>query len=219
MEMANGLGPTFRPLPSTGESPLAKRMQTQLKQLQSLPSPDEIKKEKDRNKIGMLLMRLEMLKAMLKYASPQQLKALAREIKEIAQELAALAKQAGSTSRATDHREGLVQPQVEGTPEPAEAASVAPTQPPSASATGDVELRALLELAKERLQEVMDLLRTRAAELDRESKRDLKEAEEALGELTRGLDATPRGDSFYDSLGQIGSTALGGGVGLVSVDV
>lgn len=83
------------------EDPQEKRlreMQEGLKRLQAMPRPEKLAKQQKMNQVGYLQRRLDALKMMLLHASPEQAKALAKELKEIAGELASVAKQAGGGS-------------------------------------------------------------------------------------------------------------------------
>lgn len=75
-----------------------RNMQEGLQRLQSMPSAKEISRQDSMNKVGWLRQRLDALKAMLLHASPEQAKALARELKSIAGELASSAKGLGAGS-------------------------------------------------------------------------------------------------------------------------
>lgn len=84
---------------SPPEDPLLKRLHEQqegLRRLQAMPSPKESARQAEMDKVGLLKQRLESLKAMLLYASPKQLKAIAEEIKAIAKELTSIARNLGS---------------------------------------------------------------------------------------------------------------------------
>lgn len=70
-------------------------MQEALKRLQAMPSPKALVQQNAANRVAMLKQRLDTLKAMLLHASPEQAKALARELKSIAKELAGAAKSLG----------------------------------------------------------------------------------------------------------------------------
>lgn len=75
-----------------------RNMREGLQRLQSTPSAKEISRQDSMNKVGWLRQRLDALKAMLLHASPEQAKALARELKNIAGELASIAKGLGAGS-------------------------------------------------------------------------------------------------------------------------
>lgn len=84
-----------------GENPESKRLKDlreALNQLKATMNPKEMAKKAAAEKIGMLQRRLMELKQMLLHASPEQAKALARELKSIAGELASAAKAAGAAS-------------------------------------------------------------------------------------------------------------------------
>lgn len=75
-----------------------RNMQEGLQRLHSMPSAKEISRQDSMNKAGWLRQRLDALKTMLLHASPEQAKALARELKNIAGELASIAKGLGADS-------------------------------------------------------------------------------------------------------------------------
>jgi hypothetical protein len=77
------------------DDPFTKRLKKQqeaLESLASLPTPKEAAQQQATDKVGFLRQRIEMLKAMMAFASPEQLKNLAKELKSIARELAGAAK-------------------------------------------------------------------------------------------------------------------------------
>lgn len=110
------------------------KMEEALKRLQEMPSPAEMAKQEALNKAAMLKQRLEALKAMLLHASPEQARALARELKSIAKALSSLAQSVGGAQGGTS-AQAVVSPgdesgalDAEGTPVvastvPAEAAA------------------------------------------------------------------------------------------------
>ncbi|WGI26157.1 hypothetical protein QEN58_03625 [Halomonas alkaliantarctica] len=77
------------------DDPFTKRVKKQqeaLESLASLPTPKEASQQQASDKVGFLRQRIEMLKAMMAFASPEQLKNMAKELKSIARELAGAAK-------------------------------------------------------------------------------------------------------------------------------
>nr|WP_297459160.1 hypothetical protein [uncultured Halomonas sp.] len=66
--------------------------------LESLERLQEMPMQAKMNKVGFLQQRLEALKMLLLYASPEQAKAIVEELKSIAKELASVAKSLGSSS-------------------------------------------------------------------------------------------------------------------------
>lgn len=119
-----------------------RNMQEGLQRLQSMPSTKEISRQDSMNKVGWLRQRLDALKAMLLHASPEQAKALARELKSIAGELASSAKGlgAGSGGQATPSEAEIVgeQASVESTAAGGrpEAKEAEPTSPETAETLG-----------------------------------------------------------------------------------
>ncbi|WP_252109700.1 MULTISPECIES: hypothetical protein [unclassified Halomonas] len=78
------------------DDPQTKRLKKQkeaFEALASLPSPKESAMQNASQKVGFLKQRLESLKAMMRFASPEQLKAMASELKSIAREMGAAARQ------------------------------------------------------------------------------------------------------------------------------
>lgn len=73
-------------------------LQEGLQRLQSMASPKQLAKQDSANRVGFLQRRLEALKMMLLHASPEQAKALARELKSIAGELSSAAKALGGSA-------------------------------------------------------------------------------------------------------------------------
>ncbi|RUR49414.1 hypothetical protein [Vreelandella populi] len=87
------------------DDPQTKRLKKQkeaFEALASLPSPKESAMQNASQKVGFLKQRLESLKAMMRFASPEQLKSMASELKSIARELGVAARQlsGGGTSTA-----------------------------------------------------------------------------------------------------------------------
>ncbi len=73
-------------------------LQDGVQRLQALPGLKDSAKQVQMNRIGLLKQRLDALKAMLRYASPEQVKAIAQEVRAIARELASVAKSLGTDS-------------------------------------------------------------------------------------------------------------------------
>ncbi|WP_447555982.1 hypothetical protein [Vreelandella sp. EE22] len=100
---------TGQPLSVTApntDDPQIKRLKKQkevFEALASLPSPKESAMQNAAQKVGFLKQRLESLKAMMRFASPEQLKSMASELKSIARELGVAARQlsGGGTSTAS----------------------------------------------------------------------------------------------------------------------
>lgn len=87
------------PEPSTADDPFTKRIKKQqeaFESLASLPSSKELSQQRASEKVGSLRQRIEMLKAMMRFASPERLKSIAKELKSIANQLASAAKLLGS---------------------------------------------------------------------------------------------------------------------------
>lgn len=77
-------------------------MQDAIKRLQAMPTPKQMAKQDSMNRVAMLKKRLDALKSMLLHASPEQARALARELKNIAKELSSVAKSLGGGAQGAD---------------------------------------------------------------------------------------------------------------------
>ncbi|WP_417421799.1 hypothetical protein [Halomonas sp.] len=75
------------------ETKQLKKQKEAFEALASLPSPKESAMQNASQKVGFLKQRLETLKAMMRFASPEQLKSMASELKSIARELGVAARQ------------------------------------------------------------------------------------------------------------------------------
>lgn len=265
------------------DDPFTKRLKKQqeaLEKLASLPTPKEAAQQQATDKVGFLRQRIEMLKAMMAFASPEQLKNLAKELKSIARELAGAAKllnnqggsgagmtaipsvvstpaaqpavaqtsgaesagaQAGgdesaqasvssdaqqaeaSATTAEDDAEKAAEQEAEkaaGEPEGDESAElgVLPSLPnlihnednrsknsgPSAS---EHALRGVLTDAQKALREAVNMLKIRLNEEDKEARRELKKAEEAMEKTDRAV-AASTSEALYSSLGQLLPSSL-----------
>lgn len=91
-------------------------LQAGLRQLGAGQTPKQMAKQAAAEKIGMLQRRLMQLKQMLMYATPEQAKALARELKSIAGELASAAKAAGASQGAFASVAGMAAPDIASDP-------------------------------------------------------------------------------------------------------
>ncbi|MBL1267013.1 MAG: hypothetical protein COA87_004535 [Halomonas sp.] len=271
------------------DDPFTKRLKKQqeaLEKLASLPTPKEAAQQQATDKVGFLRQRIEMLKAMMAFASPEQLKNMAKELKSIARELAGAAKllnnqggggagmtaipsvvatpvvpttaaqpavtqtsgaesagaQAGgdesaqasvssdaqqaeaSAKTAEDDAAKAAEQEAEkavGEPEGDEPTElgVLPSLPtliqnednrsksngPSAS---EHALRGVLTDAQKALREAVNELKIRLNEEDKEARRELKKAEEAMDKTDRVV-AASTSEALYSSLGQLLPTSLG----------
>jgi len=261
------------------DDPFTKRLKKQqeaLESLASLPSPKEASQQQATDKVGFLRQRIEMLKAMMAFASPEQLKNMAKELKSIARELAGAAKLlsnqggggAGMTAipsmvptaaapttvaQASGADSAAAQP---GGDESAEATVSSDAQQAEANAqtaeeeaeqeaekaAGEPEgdesselgllpslpspiqnednrsksngasasehaLRGVLTDAQKALREAVNELKIRLSEEDKEARRELKKAEEAMEKTDQAV-AASSSDALYSSLGQLLPTSL-----------
>ncbi|TDV98396.1 hypothetical protein BDK62_10323 [Halomonas alkaliantarctica] len=275
------------------EDPFTKRLKKQqeaLEKLASLPTPKEAAQQQATNKVGFLRQRIEMLKAMMAFASPEQLKNMAKELKSIARELAGAAKllnnQGGGGAGMTAIPSVVATPAVPTTAVQTTAAQPAVTQTSGAESAGaqtggnestqatvssdaqqaeanaetaedDAEkaaeqeaekaagesdgdestelsvlpslptliqnednrsksngpsasehaLRGVLTDAQKALREAVNELKIRLNEEDKEARRELKKAEEAMDKTDRVV-AASTSEALYSSLGQLLPTSL-----------
>lgn len=224
-------------------NPKNKRLQSlqeELKRLESMPSPKQIAKQDSANRVGFLQRRLEALKMLLLHASPEQAKALARELKSMAGELSSAAKELGggaggpgqgvrfdvaSTGIAANAQAGsaesmttnvsteadVIKTKAENAPPENDAEQVRDVeQKPESlsdkalsansdsvsnssqndSSSDEIDsavLRGLVMDAKKMLKEVIDMLKPKLAEADKEGKKDLRDAEKKLSEVDSSL--------------------------------
>ena len=125
------------------DDPFTKRLKKQqeaLEKLASLPTPKEAAQQQATDKVGFLRQRIEMLKAMMAFASPEQLKNMAKELKSIARELAGAAKllnnQGGGGAGMTAIPSVVATPAVPTTAVQTTAAQPAVTQTSGAESAG-----------------------------------------------------------------------------------
>ena len=275
------------------DDPFTKRLKKQqeaLESLASLPTPKEASQQQATDKVGFLRQRIEMLKAMMAFASPEQLKNMAKELKSIARELAGAAKllnnQGGGGAGMTAIPSVVATPAVPTTAVQTTAAQPAVAQTSGAESAGaqtggdestqatvssdaqqaeanaetaedDAEkaaeqeaekaagesdgdgstelgvlpslpnliqnednrsksngpsasehaLRGVLTDAQKALREAVNELKIRLNEEDKEARRELKKAEEAMDKTDRVV-AASTSEALYSSLGQLLPTSL-----------
>ena len=266
------------------DDPFTKRLKKQqeaLESLASLPTPKEASQQQATDKVGFLRQRIEMLKAMMAFASPEQLKNMAKELKSIARELAGAAKLlsnqggggAGMTAipsmvptaaaptkvaqasggdsaaaqtggdesaeatvssdaqqaeanaqTAEEEAEKAAEQEAEkaaGEPEGDESSElgVLPSLPSpiqnednrsksNGASASEHALRGVLTDAQKALREAVNELKIRLSEEDKEARRELKKAEEAMEKTDQAV-AASSSDALYSSLGQLLPTSLG----------
>ena len=262
------------------DDPFTKRLKKQqeaLESLASLPSPKEASQQQATDKVGFLRQRIEMLKAMMAFASPEQLKNMAKELKSIARELAGAAKllsnqggggagmtaipsmvptaaapttvaqASGADSAAAQtggdesaeatvssdaqQAEANVQTAEEEAEQEAEKAAGEPEGDESSelgllpslpspiqnednrsksngASASEHALRGVLTDAQKALREAVNELKIRLSEEDKEARRELKKAEEAMEKTDQAV-AASSSDALYSSLGQLLPTSLG----------
>ncbi|OWV28699.1 hypothetical protein [Halomonas campaniensis] len=271
------------------EDPFTKRLKKQqeaLEKLASLPTPKEAAQQQATNKVGFLRQRIEMLKAMMAFASPEQLKNMAKELKSIARELAGAAKllnnqggggagmtaipsvvatpavpttaaqpavtqtsgaeSAGAQTGGNESTQATVSSdaqQAEANAETAEDDAEKAAEQEAEKAAGESDrdestelgvlpslptliqnednrsksngpsasehaLRGVLTDAQKALREAVNELKIRLNEEDKEARRELKKAEEAMEKTDRAV-AASTSEALYSSLGQLLPTSLG----------
>ena len=195
-------------------------------------------------KAGMLRQRLEMLKEMLRFATPEMAKALAQELKSIAKELKAVGQSVGNSSSASitsiSESEAAVPTEAAGAASAtastqntaSETASEDPEDPEDADATGagyastqesgngadnvgestdgidNETLRKVLRDTGQLLKALIERLKAKLREGDKEAKRDLQAAEKSLADLDKTLSQNS-GTGFYTAQGNVGVETIG----------
>lgn len=262
------------------DDPFTKRLKKQqeaLESLASLPSPKEASQQQATDKVGFLRQRIEMLKAMMAFASPEQLKNMAKELKSIARELAGAAKllsnqggggagmtatpsmvptaaapttvaqatgadsaaaqtggdesaeatvssgaqQAEANAQTAEEEAEQEAEKAAGEPEGDESTELGllPSLPSliqnednrsksNGASASEHALRGVLTDAQKALREAVNELKIRLSEEDKEARRELKKAEEAMEKTDQAV-ATSSSDALYSSLGQLLPTSLG----------
>lgn len=188
------------------------------------------------NKAGLLKQRLEALKALLRFATPDMARRFARELKDIARELAAIAKSLGSGAGATTATTATVAAPEDGTGAvgtqggeagvAATAASASSGSPGDAAgndardAQGDDDagLKSLLRDARKLLKEVIDQIKARLAHAKPEARRDLQAAEKGLADLDEALNQADA-SATYTRLGDISEAAAASAASGLRVDL
>lgn len=224
---------------NTPEKKRLAALQEGLQRLNALPSPKSMAKQNAADRVGLLQRRLEALKMMLLHASPEQAKALARELKSIAGELSSAAKALGSgagmSAQGAQAAPGNITPLVNADAEAgvdtaagvsaeasisssdaesassiqdAEAKSDAPSSDdkaavsnaPQRSANSDemdsAVLRGLVKDAKNMLKSVIEALKRKLAEGDKEGKKDVQEAEKMLASIGDSLQQSSSANTY-----------------------
>ncbi|PKG47252.1 MULTISPECIES: hypothetical protein [Halomonadaceae] len=262
------------------DDPFTKRLKKQqeaLESLASLPSPKEASQQQATDKVGFLRQRIEMLKAMMAFASPEQLKNMAKELKSIARELAGAAKllsnqggggagmtaipsmvptaaapttvaqasgadsaaaqtggdesaeatvssdaqQAEANAQTAEEEAEQEAEKAAGEPEDDESSELGllPSLPSpiqnednrsksNGASASEHALRGVLTDAQKALREAVNELKIRLSEEDKEARRELKKAEEAMEKTDQAV-AASSSDALYSSLGQLLPTSLG----------
>lgn len=169
------------------DDPFTKRLKKQqeaLESLASLPTPKEAAQQQATDKVGFLRQRIEMLKAMMAFASPEQLKNMAKELKSIARELAGAAKllnsQGGGGAGMTAIPSVVSTPAVASTAAQPAVAQASGAEPAAAQAGGDESAQASVSSDAQQAENS-----AQTAEEDAEKSAEEKaeqEAEKAAGE-------------------------------------
>ena len=192
-------------------------------------------------KAGMLRQRLEMLKEMLRFATPEMAKALAQELKSIAKELKAVGQSVGNSSSASitsiSESEAAVPTEAAGAASATASAQntaseTASEDPEDADATGagyastqesgngadnvgestdgidNETLRKVLRDTGQLLKALIERLKAKLREGDKEAKRDLQAAEKSLADLDKTLSQNS-GTGFYTAQGNVSAESIG----------
>lgn len=218
------------------------KMQEGLAKLKAMP------RKMAQEKAAYLQRRLMELKQMLMHASPQQAKALMKELKSIASELGAVAKSAaGMGGEAPAAGAGAAQaPAATASEDQAPAADVAAVdasapstgapaqgdaaaeagagQPQPAQAAGAGEggdaasLKQVLTEARRLLKETLEMIKAKLGHGQKEALADLREAEKKLGEIDEALSNMDSG-SLYTSLGDVGALSAPDSIPSINISV
>ncbi len=192
-------------------------------------------------KAGMLRQRLEMLKEMLRFATPEMARALAQELKSIAKELKAVGQSVGNSSSASitsiSESEAAVPTEAAGAASATASAQntaseTASEDPEDADATGagyastqesgngadnvgestdgidNETLRKVLRDTGQLLKALIERLKAKLREGDKEAKRDLQAAEKSLADLDKTLSQNS-GTGFYTAQGNVSAESIG----------
>lgn len=165
------------------DDPFTKRLKKQqeaLESLASLPTPKEASQQQATDKVGFLRQRIEMLKAMMAFASPEQLKNMAKKLKSIARELAGAAKllnnQGGGGAGMTAIPSVVATPAVPTTAAQPAVAQTSGAESAGAQAGGDESAQATVSSDAQQAE-----ASAQTAEDDAEKAAE-QEAEKAVGE-------------------------------------
>lgn len=227
-------------------------MQEGIARLRAMPSAQQIQKQNARDKIARLKQRLEMLKQLMRYASPALAKSLARELKSIAGELNAAAKtlagsNAGAPATANDNTAASTpspaetatatqtttaapaatetaldgastanEPTTEASAAPQDSTSTPPSAPnasPASSASTDqraedAAARNELREAKNLLQKLLQLLKARLAQGDKESQQALQAIQHQLANLDAIEQQQMLGEAYAGITSETGLSGL-----------
>jgi len=211
------------------ESLQAKRlrdMKEGLQRLQAMPSAKESAKKLALARVEQLKKQIEQLRALLMAATPEQARALARQIAVIAKELSGLAKETGGntssatvatstkttntssdTSTASQARDAEKTANTTGadtdsvssteTVKPTKATALLQQNAPQKSEDSDKDLRNSLQDAAKKLKNLIELLKTRLREHDKLAQSDVRKAESSLNQLNETLNRS----ELYSALG------------------
>ena len=211
---------------ATEDSPQAKWLRESQEALRNQQPANSIRnsaKQAAMNKVGLLKQRLEALKSLLRFASPEMARRLANELKNIASELASIAKSLGSNSgggtsaavagaaptEAQDAEAGAAEAEAAVAADDSGVASSAAVATENSSdaqgAQGDDDgaLKALLRDARKVLKDVIDQFKAKLGHADPETKRDIEAAVKSLADLDKAL-SQANAAAFYTGPGDIG---------------
>ena len=200
-----------KPGPDPAQEQLA-GLRDGLERLRSMPGARDIARQVAMNRIAMIKQRLEALKAMLRFASPEQAKVLAVELRNLARELASVARGIGAAASAGSSTPtaapadsagtGVPEQQDDaGTPAseaiqageagaPAREDATAVSSGPDAAATAGDEhsLLAALKEARNLLKELVALLRSKLSRRDHGADHLLEDMQRSIRQIDRILD-------------------------------
>lgn len=235
LELQAGKGLASRIAPDDPDLKRLQNIQDALQRLDAMPSRKIGGKQAAMDRIGMLRQRLDEMKSLLLYATPQMAKALAKELKSVAKELAAIAgsgvsvpsgADAGQAQAAASQAESVSETQAASGQADASSATAASADTSSGQAVdssgkpgsvdssgtaqeGDTKvLQALLMDARKLLKEVVGMLKPKLAQAGKEARQDMQAAEKYVSDLDHALvSGQGAGDALYTALGGLSGDA------------
>ncbi|MBT2772761.1 hypothetical protein J7J47_11040 [Halomonas sp. ISL-60] len=178
------------------DDPFTKRLKKQreaLESLASLPTPKEASQQQATQKVGFLRQRIEMLKAMMAFASPEQLKNMAKELKSIARELAGAAKLLNSQGGGGGAGITAI-PSVVSTPAVSSTAAASTAAPSTAAQPAVAQVSGAESVAAQANESTQANVSTDAQQAEASAQTAEEEAEKAAEQEAEKAAGEPEGD-------------------------